>query len=820
MNKISRLFAYRAYLLRREARYVIAELMFLSGNVLPASLALYCWRAALTLNPHHVAAALNRAHGMRKRQDLRAWEAFHDAVRAIRNPQRTSASDLALTWVPGQLVRRIAHRVLWGYAPQDYLTEINDRWRRDALVELAQALFAESVAQKNWERAAEAFDIWANTAGETLAVQWGRVELAWGEGKWNELREHALPLIARGRFVSPLDALMWAERFCREATPETWSLAATCLDWAKQWTPERAALWRLQAEIENVRGEKERARFYLERAASLNSEDIAIFFARQNLERPTSFHESLTAHLRVHVTDSLELEAQAVVECSLEPASSEWMVYALPPRGWGLVAEPRVQPFDAQGRCPFVLRACRPDRVRGEAWTITFVAVGAHEYALARATVRVPDRTPGRLLVLVTEDHELHEERATITREDVERLLVNKSKFAAEQFAPWTHMVEVGSTLALLDWAAEQDDSWMQTRTAVRAHLVQQIKAGNDIQPHLHTFNLPDSPNFPYRLTPEGILPRNDFLLTAEERRGSFASGLTPDERFAAVGNAVAQIERLAHAADPNYRAVLWRSGQLELGEDTVDRAWSSAALLRAGILADSDLGNASMPSSALAIAFFADMQEPFTPQFGGDLLQLPIANNLEGNFLTDAHALTEFARRTTRTLRDETGAFQPGIHLITLLTHDKFMNARRGGDEFRLDPQYNEWVTMRAHLEAWRAAGAERVTAQQGIFALLDDGAWHLRAWLCGAMRTSASCIRYTIELVGKGIPISPQYPQSVRVTIPSFLREEVRGIRVVQGESVLPIERTTPHDFWLVVSSRTPTLYCEFELNIERNG
>src|SRR5581483_12197014 len=100
---------------------------------------------------HHVAAAVNRAHGMRKRQDLRAWEAFHDAVRAIRNPQRTSASDLALTWVPGQLVRRIAHRVLWGYAPQDYLTEINDRWRRDALVELAQALFAESVAQKNWE---------------------------------------------------------------------------------------------------------------------------------------------------------------------------------------------------------------------------------------------------------------------------------------------------------------------------------------------------------------------------------------------------------------------------------------------------------------------------------------------------------------------------------------------------------------------------------------------------------------------------------------------------------------------------------------------
>ncbi len=778
-------------------------MLFIVANVLPTSLAVYGWRVALKLNPHHVPAALNRVRILQERKDANSWDAFQDSLRVIQNPQHTSASDLALTWVPGQLTRRIARRVLWGNAPQDYLTEINDRWRQDTLIDVARYEFETNLAQKNWERASEALDIWSRTAGETLQVQWARVELLWQQQKIQDALKIAAPLVEQGNFISPLDALAWAERLLGINFKDADSLVEKCLEWARAWTPERAALWTLKAQAALANGEAGQAEKFFERAMQLEPENLEIFLAQQGL---SSLHKASSVKLQVNAPESLEIGTKVKIECVLEPANAAWIVHALPPNGWGIVAEPRNQRPDAEGKCTFTLRACRPDRVRGDAWILTFVAIANDEYATARVKIHVPDRTPGRLLVLVTEDHELWEERGTITRDAVERLLVTKSKFASEHFSPWTHMVEVGSTLALLDWAAEQDAAWQETREAVRAHLVAELTAGNDMQPHLHAFNLPNSPDFPYRLTTEGISPCNEFLLTAEERRRDFARAYAPHERIQAVAHAVAQLERIAEQGDSNYHAVLWRSGQLEFGDAAAERAWSSVALLRAGIFADSDLRTTTQT------AFLADIAEPFTPQRGGDLLQLPIANNLEGNFFKDARALAQEAKRTSETLRA-----QPGIHLVTLLTHDKFINARRGGDEFRLDSQYNDWETIRKHLDAWREAGAERVTAREGIKQLLDDGTWHLRAWLTDAKWSNdKSCVQYVIELLGKGITVSREYPQSVRVIIPPFLRDRVRNIRVVQDETILPIEQNTPHDFWSKLTSRTPEIHCEFQLEI----
>jgi hypothetical protein len=148
-------------------------------------------------------------------------------------------------------------------------------------------------------------------------------------------------------------------------------------------------------------------------------------------------------------------------------------------------------------------------------------------------------------------------------------------------------------------------------------------------------------------------------------------------------------------------------------------------------------------------------------------------------------------------------------------LTHDKFINARRGRDENRLDPGYNEWTLVRDHLDAWRAAGAERVTARQGVEAVLDDGTWQLQARLASAFWSArGECVRYTLRLLGRGIPVSSDYPQAVRVTIPPFLRPRVRAVRVLQGNTVLPVETQTEDGFWLMLTTRAPELYCEFEL------
>lgn len=788
-SNVRQLFVFRAFLARHLTRYFFAEIIFLLARVAPFPLNDIGFRWTLAWNPMHIPAALARAQQLTARKDSRAHAAFQFAQRVIENRARVSASDFALMRVPERITRRITRQTDEAlYAQWGALAEQHDG-------RIANSPSAAAVKSASQNRIADA---------------WANIETKWTEKNFADALILAAPLIARGDFVSPLDVLLWTERALTQAQ---FDLAETCLQWAQHWTPERALVWQLRAELERARGNIQDARMYLERAACWNPESFEIFLAQQNLAHAIPLRETALTRLRVGAPLNLEADEAVQIECELENAAGEWEIHFLSPTGWGIVASPRVQRSDSQHRAMFEIRACRPDRVRGKAWTLTFVALSDAEYAVAKIRVAVPDTTRGKILLLVTEDHELWEERGTITREDIEKLLVEKSKFAAEHFAPWTHMVEVGSSLALLDWAAAQDEAWRETRDKVREHLANEIKNGNDIQPHLHAFNLPSSPDFPYTLTDAGIVLDKKFLLTAEERRRDFARAHAPRERINAVANAVAEIERVAHAANSNYRAVLWRSGQLEFGDSDVERAWSSVALLRAGIFADSDMPKKTFAPNIAPTAFFAALENPFTPNPNGELVQLPIAANLEGDFLSDARTLQDMAKRTADALRDKAG-----IHLITLLTHDKFINARRGADEFCLDENYNEWETIRAHLDAWRDAGAERVTAQQAIETMLNDGAWRLTAWLCEQTFLESSRVRYTIRLLGKGIPILDEYPQWILVTIPPFLRADVLNVRVTQGENKLAIFENSAHDFWIRVTARQSTLYCEMELRSPR--
>jgi hypothetical protein len=443
-------------------------------------------------------------------------------------------------------------------------------------------------------------------------------------------------------------------------------------------------------------------------------------------------------------------------------------------------------PFDG-GVAEVTVTARRPDRVRGEPWPLVLVAVGRQGHCLARARVRVPDPDPGRVLVTVTEDHEIHEERGTLDPELLRRLLVEKSRFAAG-LAPWTHQVETGSVLAMTDWAAERGGVWAELRAAVRRHLAEEVARGNDLQPHLHTFNDPAYAHFPYQLAGGGWRPSLRFLLTAAEERGDWASACPPPghpprvgggaDRVASVERSVAQLEAVARLGSPDYRAVLWRSGLLEVGDDAEERAWSAVALLRAGLLADSDLPKPASPrGGAVAPAFPASGEDPFSPHPGGPLLQLPIVANLEGDFRMGWRALARRARRSVGAVRGGDGRPRPGVHLFTLLTHDKFLNARRGGDEFHLDPDAGDWRTARGQLEAWRRAGAEVVTAGEGVRAVMDDRSWRPVPLLEAETFVAAPAgelqeVRYRLRVLGRGIVPTEAFPHHLLVPLPCSLR------------------------------------------------
>ena len=815
-------------LVLRLGAHALGEVFYLLGNLLPLPWGLFLWRLALGCNPYHIAAAVNRALALKEEPTGKGWDAFRSLLECIGNPRNCSASDLYLTWIPGRRVRSLAARMLWGKAGKDMLVGAHDRVLKEACITLAAHHFRMALASQNMSRAGEALMAWESLEEDSPDLRWARVEFAWACGAIGQACAKARPLVEEGLFPSPLDPLRWAGLFLRaQDRPQ----AKKCLEWAERWVPEESALWAIRGQLAWEEGRRDEARLEWERALSRNPEDVEIFLrwlaADRGWDRPPALEERV--RLRIEGPAEIALGERREISCSVQGDGANWTLFVLPPAGWGVVPETREARFDPDGKAKVNILALRPDRVRGGPWPLHFVAANAESYRVARAQIAVPDPNPGSLVVVVTEDHEIQEERAVLPREMLRRLLVEKSKFASSLGVPWTHMVEAGSTLAVPAMASvEGGKDWQEMEGAIRSHLVEDVARGNDIQPHLHSFNLPHSRHFPYTITPPGLRASLRFLLTSPEKRGDFASSCPPPgwnplglNRLEAVAEAVALVEEVGRRGHFDYRPVLWRSGLLDYGHGEKDCAWSAVALRRAGLLANSDMPKPASPfSSSAPRAFLADWGRPFTPRPGGILLQMPMTAGLEGDYLMGGRLLRRRARRVGRELRRPEGGFRPGVHLFTLVTHDKFINARRGGDEFSLDVERGDWRTVRKHIEAWQKEGAIFRTAGEGIKEVLEDLAWHPVAWLEDetfvARPGEEQEVRCRVRFLGRGIPFSDLFPQHALVTVPPSLRALARAVRVDHsGETREEFLEEGRASFWVVGKRPQEPVFCTFRLS-----
>ncbi len=815
--------ALGAFLVHRLMACSLAELFYLLGNLAPPRLAEVLWSLCLRLNAHHRAAAVNRALALLDRDREAAWAAFDAVLEQLANRGDTSASDLYLTWIPGRTARRAVARLLSGAAagsPQD----AHDRALLDACRRLARAHFRRHLESGDLERAAAALGARESLGGAPAELGWGAAELAWRRGDTRTVVAELEPLLAAGTFLSPLDPPRWARRLLAAGERE---LAARCLAWARRLVPELPAVWFLAAELARQEGDRRSAGELLERALALEPQNLDGFLAWLGVERGREIPPP---------DDPLEVEAPAEIPvgerrsttCRIDGGDRRWELFVLPPAGRGVLPAARRVPFDAAGRAAVDLEAHRPHRVHGGPWPLLFVAVGPDGWCRRRLEIRVPDPRPGRLLVTVTEDHEIHEERGVLTPALLERLLVEKSRFAADLGMPWTHMVETGSVLAMPGWAAASGEPvWGDLQRAIGDHLAAEVERGNDLQPHLHAFNDPRSRRFPYRADGGGWRPSLEFLSTAPEVRGAWASACPPPgrgddghDRRSSAERSVAQLEEVARLGDPDYRAVLWRSGLLEYGASPADRAWSAVALRRAGLWADSDLPKPRSPrQTVIPPAFAGGWERPFEPLPGGPLLQLPVVANLEGDYLMGPRRLTRRASASVAARRGADGRPRPGVHLFTLLTHDKFLNARAGGDEFHLEADQGDWRTVRRHVAAWRQAGATFVTAREGVREVLDDLAWQPVPWLGEETflpcRSGGQRVRYRLRLLGRGLTASADFPHHVPVPVPPSLRPLLQGIEARQGGAELAVEIEPGADaFWLRLENLAAPVRCCFSL------
>lgn len=822
------------WLVQRLVRTFLAELCCVLATGLPTALADPLWRLALAFERHCEAAALARAAASFDAAHHDAFAAFEAVLLQLDNRWNTSASDLHLARLPARLRRRLAARLAWGRTASGVVggavvEAAHDRLTQATLLRLATGHFERALATDVLDRATIALDTWRSLAGwaDDAPLRRATAELAWRWGDHDTAWKTIAPLLRQERCPSPFDVLDWGMRALAEVPPgpERLELARACFERGRRWLPEARRTWRLGATLARLDGDFDTEARYLSRLVARHPQALDARFRRHGIEcgityklggaggdatATTTLEGSLLLDvpIRMEVGETVEVTARLDLPDGVEGAT----LYPLPPAGWGLAAEPNRLTPDADGAARFRLTALRGDRVRGGPWPLVVLAVTPRGHVVTRTEVAVDDLHPGEALLVVTEDHEIHEERGFLRPDLLEKVLVEKSRFAADLAAdegvPWTHCVEVGSTLALGERAAESGDGrWAELRSKVRRHLVDEVARGHDLQPHLHTFNDPAYGHFPYRMAEggQGWRPSLRFLLTSAEARGDWASVTPPPgrgrtdptlpdptlDRLASVERAVAQLETVARAGQPDHCAVLWRSGLLEYGATPDERAWSAVALRRAGLLAASDRAKPAGPGpEAVPPAFPAGWRRPFDPVPGGPLFQLPIVANVEGDYRMGRRRLERRARATVAAV-----AGRPGVHCFTLLTHDKFLNARRGGDEFLFDREGGEWSLIRQHLMTWRRAGARPVTATEAVRALVDDRGWHPEPLLLGESWSEGSgevgpTVRYAIEIVGPRPPASPERPFPLRIALPCSLRAGVESVEAFHDDSVLPIE------------------------------
>jgi len=481
---------------------------------------------------------------------------------------------------------------------------------------------------------------------------------------------------------------------------------------------------------------------------------------------------------------------------------------AIEPFGSGVLCQPNRWTRFSAGHHDIAVEvlAERPDAVcGGNPWQIVFIACGAETTEQATLEVAVSSESAGHVHYVVTEDHELYDERTITTARDARMTLVDKSrlaeKIANEKGARWTHMVDVAS-LALVDWAAGRSSKceWGEVAESCREHLIDAVAHGNDLGLHLHDFHDPAGAGFchGFDTTSDEVTTDAAFLEAPQHERGFWSRAYPalgdvdqPGTRAHATWRAIGRLEALGRLGDPRFRVALFRAGSFDFGRDSSERARSLSLLSRLGIPADSDFPKPRLyhrPPETSAYPVGHDVAEPEWRPAKAGLLELRPEYNIESDFLSDRRVMSAYVERRIASLLGPDSRLKWGPHVLCSMTHDKFINFRMGKRWDQLRSDYGDWVTIADHLaDVSRVRPPVRFsTARGAVLDWYDHRAPELTAWrdeeivVVSRPGVSDDVFRYGIVLLGRDIPVHSERTHTVVVTAPAWPVDDLRSLRI----------------------------------------
>jgi tetratricopeptide (TPR) repeat protein len=570
--------------------------------------------------------------------------------------------------------------------------------------------------------------------------------------------------------------------------------------------------------------------------------------------------------LEIEVIDfHLELGQVAEVKVAVRPNSGAryGQIRVLEPFGFGLEVSPQVIDLEnlytaRDTHLTFRVCAKRPDAVNlGKPWVLNFVFTTDSTWASQLVQFRVKDTSPGRIFLVLTDDHEtnLYRDRmqnglgCQIRPDEAECDLAAKT-YAAQALAEkyslkWTHLLDAGTAISLPKWAANLgpiwNHAWRNIKTCYRAGLLR----GHDHQVHLHLSAVPESYFFCYSHD------MSDNVMFDLQKKDAYFKGWQinswanvvrrygrqsdPNSRLGSLVHSVKITGGVMGQPSKPHQAVLFRAGQWDLGNCTAEREKSIMALRESFFVADSSVAEGydcttkpfQFGSSLSRAAYFTYRNNPEKPaqclHDAGILEVVPLLMP-QGNHPVEPRENPKAVVASYRTFLTK-GRVKPGRHLIMEIEHLATLPAPSVSASSRKSLPDADWADMEHHFAtlSGQCAALEGVTATEAIYAWLDYYTPELVVRLeppsCekGPGYDRLSRYRFPIRFLGQGILRDQERPHRLVVPLPSLGQPNIKTVRVLRGEEVVLEGPGSPSSGWPVQLSLSTRNHADFVLELQ---
>jgi tetratricopeptide (TPR) repeat protein len=423
----------------------------------------------------------------------------------------------------------------------------------------------------------------------------------------------------------------------------------------------------------------------------------------------------------------------------------------------------------------------------------------------------------GRIFLVITEDHEqtsddLHGKGIIHTPEfdpyTIEVDLIGKgivaNRIATKYGIRWSHILDIGSSLLRLQWIYDGrfGEDWNKLWPKMIEYLKETHKAGNDLQLHIHGYNVPGNKEFRQYFDRERMRIRfKDNVVRVKNDKGTHGAWAdnyfqlgqfdAEDSRLGSICKGIRLLEETMHFADPSYRVIFFRAGEYEFGEGREEMTKSIIALRKAGILADSDAhwGNPFRKD----FKFFGKVGEnAYYTKFdnirdrSGSLLDIGILEiiPIPRKNLQDYVSPTDHWKHVKYNydLCFTNGKIKNEIFILMEMYHLSNANARRKWDN--LDERYGDWKQINEHFKkvSENCPKIEFATISEATKAYIDHYTPDLVALLANEKMVSKNLLSYDIQFFGRDIEVNSTRPHYVSIKPPSYFVGRIKKMNLFQ--------------------------------------